>query len=599
MSELLKPPGRILIGPVYYPTILGAYARHPDVKCFYPGTAGIDAFYPFDNVEALLDFGFCLPFELSYQKPPRLQDLWDQLPPDWQPDILIWWGFYFPLPEDLARCPCRRYLIVSDWHPYLPVLRRYLPLFDGVFGDRALLDILSAWGYEGAKYWPAYSFAPEDIPAPPQPAPPRDIDIAFVGNLNPRLHSQRSHYLRRLAALSDRYRVVIQSKLYGPAYTRLLQRSRVVFNHSLRGEMNLRAYEAPACGALLLMEADNREIREFLVPDQECVLYTADNFEARIHDLMAAPERCAEIAARGQRKIQQHCWERQFERLFEMLQPGPSAVHLAQTLADSEALRAQHVSTTDVRLWHQQMAEQLLGGLLHDEQMDPRRLNNWLVLRADQPGQEVLSPQWLRAVHDATTPILPYNLAWFYVMQQDFAKVEAPMLQALLQLSDPDFVMPDCSGWLALPLGYSGLHVSWLRYWEDPAQQPERQRRHLLAAGLYALCMSQLQLGRYTEARRAFEQSLRLMADWPEVWQVGAGLLLKMQDVPALIPVLEQVMARGVFYPHTWLLLIELLAGVNPPQARQLLQEARCLFQSDEFAQQHPQLELLARRLGG
>ncbi|MBF2054086.1 MAG: glycosyltransferase family 1 protein [Candidatus Sericytochromatia bacterium] len=597
MSELLKPPGRILIGPVYYPTLLGRYAHHPDIKCFYPGMAGIYAFCPLETADLPRDFSFCLPLDLSYQKAPRLQELWEQLPPDWQPDILIWWGLYFPLPDDFDTCPCKRYLIVSDWHPYLPILKRYLPFFDGVFGDRALLELLPGWGYKKAQYWTAYSYAPEDIVGLPDPPPVRDIDIAFVGNLNPRLHSQRSQYLRRLAALSDRYRVVIQPKLYGPLYFKLFQRSRIVFNHSLRGEMNLRAYEAPACGALVMMESDNLEIRDILVPDQECVLYTAENFEDQIHALMADPDRCAAIAARGQQKIQQYCWERQFERLFDLLEPGLSAVALTEPVETPLALRAQYASTTDVRLWHQQMTDHVLAALLRSETTDPLLLNNWLVLRADQSGREVLSPQWLKVIQDAHNPLLPYNLAWFYLMQQDFDRVEAPMLQALLQLSDPAFEMPALAGWLVLPLGYSGLHISWLRYWESPTEQPERQRRHLLAAGLYALCMSHLQLGRYADARQAFAQSVALIADWPEVWQVGAGLLLKLQDLAALVPVLEQVIARGVFYPHAWLLLIELLADAEPERARLLLREARCLFQSDEFAQQHSAFELLSQRL--
>lgn len=538
--------------------------------------------------------------DLDYQKPPRLQGLWEKLPPGWEPDYFIWWGLYFPLPEDLADCPCPRYLIVSDWHPYLPVLKHYLPLFDWVFADRALLDILANWGFAEASYWPAYSFAPQDIPAR-SPDQVRDIDIAFIGNLNPRLHSRRSHYLRRLAALSDRYRVVIQSKIYGEDYFKLLQRSRLVFNHSLRGEMNLRAYEAPACGALLLMEADNREIRDFLTPDEACVLYTSENFESQIHGLLADPERCARIAAQGQQSIGQYSWEGQFENLLRQLPTLPRRVKQGVSPALGGWIAAQHASCTDVPLWHQQMAHKLLQNLLLSERLDLQVLNNWLVLQADRPGQEILSPQWVQAIWQADQPLLLYNLAWFYLMQQDFTQVEAPLLRALLRLSETDYRLPDLQGWLALPLGYSGLHVRWLSYWEDPRCQAQQQRKHLLAAGMYLLCLIQVQLQGYAAARQAFEKSIALIPDWPEVWQVGAALFMKMQALSLLEPVLEQMLMQGVFYPYAWLLAIELKmsrqAEPDWVQAREYLKQALCLFQAQEFAPERAQLVALSQRL--
>jgi len=43
----------------------------------------------------------------------------------------------------------------------------------------------------------------------------------------------------------------------------------------VRGECNLRALEAAASGAVLLQEAENTEVQEYLQPGTEYVPYTA------------------------------------------------------------------------------------------------------------------------------------------------------------------------------------------------------------------------------------------------------------------------------------------------------------------------------------
>jgi hypothetical protein len=79
----------------------------------------------------------------------------------------------------------------------------------------------------------------------------------------------------------------------GSDYGRDLSRCRIGWNRSIRGEMNLRAFEVPACGAVLLMERENREVADFFVPGEECVLYGADDFEDVVTGLLAAESRTA------------------------------------------------------------------------------------------------------------------------------------------------------------------------------------------------------------------------------------------------------------------------------------------------------------------
>src|SRR5262249_35472537 len=87
-----------------------------------------------------------------------------------------------------------------------------------------------------------------------------------------------------------------------------------VFNRGIRGECNLRAMEAAAAGALLLQEADNREVHDYFRHLRECVGYREDDLEARLeHFLTREDERRALAGAPGQRVRGYGCdalWER-------------------------------------------------------------------------------------------------------------------------------------------------------------------------------------------------------------------------------------------------------------------------------------------------
>src|SRR5437868_5336515 len=86
------------------------------------------------------------------------------------------------------------------------------------------------------------------------------LAFGYGGSLHPAVQGERLPWLGRLARFAERYRVVIRGGVFGDDYRALLRRARVVFNRSVRGEANRRAFEALAGGALLFQEAENREL---------------------------------------------------------------------------------------------------------------------------------------------------------------------------------------------------------------------------------------------------------------------------------------------------------------------------------------------------
>lgn len=249
-------------------------------------------------------FSFDVAFDPSRQGWPELVRA---LPHGFSPDlVLLYWPDQEPLPAGLERCPAPVVGVVSDYNLTLPHLVGLWPFFDTLLCDRAGVDLFGRLSFADVRYWCQYAHKRpfhriyDDVPT-------RDLDVGFAGNLNPRVQRERAPWLDRVRALqplgiaSD-----VRGGVVGEAYGRYLNRCRIGFNRSIRREMNLRGFEVPACGALLLMERDNLEVRDFFTPDEECVLYGDDDFEQVVRELLADPARVRRIAAAGHRRVQDH-----------------------------------------------------------------------------------------------------------------------------------------------------------------------------------------------------------------------------------------------------------------------------------------------------
>ena len=235
------------------------------------------------------------------------QQLEAALPEGFTPDlVLIYWPDQEPLPANLEECPVPVVGVISDYNLTLPHLVGLWPFFDSLLCDRHGQDLFRRLSFADVRYWcqfaqkrPTHRLYPEITN--------RDIDVGFAGNLNPVVQRERAGWIDRVQGLANRgARVEIRQHIHGEDYGRFLNRCQIGWNRSIRGEMNLRAFEVPACGALLLMEDSNLEVRDFFVPDEECVLYDQDNLESVIEQLLANPGRMRQIAAAGFQRVQEH-----------------------------------------------------------------------------------------------------------------------------------------------------------------------------------------------------------------------------------------------------------------------------------------------------
>lgn len=296
------PPGRMLVDGVHFPF---------DVA-FDPSTGS------WDELAALLPRGF-------------------------EPDVvLLWWPDQEPLPAGLEHCPAPVVGVMSDYNLTLPYVAGLWPFFDLLLCDRAGQDLFTRLGFGNVAYWCQYAHK-RPFHGVWADAGPRDIDVGFAGNLNPIVQRERAPWLARVSGLAARgVRAEVRGGVHGADYGRFLNRCRIGWNRSIRGEMNLRAFEVPACGALLLMERENLEIADFFTPGEECVLYGADDFETVVAELLGDRARCERIAAAGHRRVQQHRFGNRLREVGDLLararQQRPASTPAERVLARAIAM---------------------------------------------------------------------------------------------------------------------------------------------------------------------------------------------------------------------------------------------------------------------
>src|SRR5262249_11185838 len=173
-----------------------------------------------------------------------------------------------------ASCPVALLSIDTHHHAgWHAPLARAMDL--ALVAQRDYLPAFAAAGAPHARWLPLW--APDDLPAP---AREKTIAVSFVGSLDAALHPER---VALLAALPPRLPLHVGA---GP-YAEVFGRSRIVFNQTVRGDLNGRVFEAMACGAMLLTERTGNGLTDLFADGEELITYPRGDVEA----IVAAGER--------------------------------------------------------------------------------------------------------------------------------------------------------------------------------------------------------------------------------------------------------------------------------------------------------------------
>src|SRR5262249_7268851 len=151
------------------------------------------------------------------------------------PDTLVVWPGYTSVPEWVWRAPVPVVAAAHDPNLLCHVYRHTLPLADLVLTDGPSAEKLRQGGLEHVRAANLFGLNRHFAAMLDEPDAERDIDVLFVGNMNPHIQTQRLPWLERVAALADRFRVVVTAGVFGAEYRALLRHAKLVFNRAIRG----------------------------------------------------------------------------------------------------------------------------------------------------------------------------------------------------------------------------------------------------------------------------------------------------------------------------------------------------------------------------
>jgi len=237
-------------------------------------------------------------------------DWWrDHVPDGWEPDVALFCSpEYHPLPPLIGALPCPVVLWVGDWYANWQAVSWIADQADLVLADATgvaalrrarvheLVDVAECcpWTFDPRRHRPDWDAEPER-------------DVGFLGNFNDAIQHERNRWLGRLTRLRPGLRVELGSGLFGADYVRFVQRSKITFNFSLTGDVNMRSFEAPACGTMTLIDAGAAaQAARWFELGREVAVYDAGTLEDVVEHYVRHDEERRAIARAGWARVQEH-----------------------------------------------------------------------------------------------------------------------------------------------------------------------------------------------------------------------------------------------------------------------------------------------------
>jgi GT2 family glycosyltransferase/tetratricopeptide (TPR) repeat protein len=266
--------------------------------------------------------------DLTIQQGDSWAKVTTRFPSGWKPDFIALYLAYASVPECIWSAPIPIIGLALDWPLLWHYYRRRLRSCDLILTDAAGVETLQREGIVNARFanlqgcessFLAKASAEHADGTPNTNGIARDIDILFVGNLNPAVQRERLAWLTRLARLGKRYRVAIRTGIFGEPYRRLLQRAKIVFSFVSLPRCSRRHFEAPAAGALLVEHVRNQPLLSFFQDRQDCVFYDEDNLEALLEHYLEHADERQQIVRSSRQKIPQFSFEHLWTETVESL----------------------------------------------------------------------------------------------------------------------------------------------------------------------------------------------------------------------------------------------------------------------------------------
>ena len=148
---------------------------------------------------------------------------------------------------------------------------------------------------------------------------PRDIDVAYIGSQNRELHPERA---KLLDLIRSRYRNTFLGRADSSRIGEIYGRAKVVFNYSVRSEVNIRYFEAMGAGAVLVTDRAPRETGvEQLFSSEDFLEYHDDaSMFSAIDSVLGDEHKRERMGSRAQKHVlASHTYRHRAAKIVEIL----------------------------------------------------------------------------------------------------------------------------------------------------------------------------------------------------------------------------------------------------------------------------------------
>lgn len=235
-------------------------------------------------------------------------------------------------------------VVLIDVHQDLPTRLMFAKYFDHVFvAQRDYISAITALGHSSVHWLPLAG----DIETHFAPGLVRDIEVGFIGKMG-RPGTDRHEVLSNVL---PRFKTNDIGQSYTPAEMgRIYSRSRIVFNKSINGDLNMRAFEALAAGALLITDRINNGLTDLFTEGVHYLGYdTAEEAVSQIEYYLANESARALIARNGQDLLRsRHTYDIRLAQILDVV----------QVAADARPAPARNARPAQLLDWRAQWAQQ-------------------------------------------------------------------------------------------------------------------------------------------------------------------------------------------------------------------------------------------------
>jgi glycosyltransferase involved in cell wall biosynthesis len=216
----------------------------------------------------------------------------------------------FPCGMEDLDCVTAWYAI--DTHLHLRQHLQLARLFDVTFV--AQFEFLRH--FECEAHWLPFAVDPRLYARDPGP---RDIDVAYVGSDHRGLHPERA---RLLELIRTRYASTFLGRADPSRIGEIYGRAKVVFNRSVRNDINMRYFEAMGAGAVLVTDsARENGVEQLFSPGEDFLEYHDDaSMLSAIDSLLADEQKRERMGSRAQMHVLAgHTYRHRAAKIVEIL----------------------------------------------------------------------------------------------------------------------------------------------------------------------------------------------------------------------------------------------------------------------------------------